>query len=99
MSAPRCLGSRASSSMGQREDDVEVRHGQQLSRTRGQPLGTRVALALGAVSVTARVVRDGLMAAADALIAVTAPASAYKFFRGAWQGSAGDRGPYADQTP
>ena len=35
------------------EDDVEVRYGQQLSRTRGQPLGARVALALGAVSATA----------------------------------------------
>jgi len=37
----------------QGEDDVEVRHGQQLTRTRSQPLGARVALALGAVSVTA----------------------------------------------
>ena len=37
----------------QGEDDVEVRYGQQLSRTRGQPLGARVALALGAVSATA----------------------------------------------
>jgi hypothetical protein len=37
----------------QGEDDVEIRHGQQLSRTRGQPLGARIALALRAVSVTA----------------------------------------------
>src|ERR1700676_134903 len=39
--------------MGQREHDVEVRHGQQLSRTRGQPLGTRVPLTLRAVPVAA----------------------------------------------
>ena len=39
--------------VGQSEDDMEVRHGQQLRRTRGQPPGTRVALALGAVSVAA----------------------------------------------
>ena len=42
--------------VGQGEDDVEVRHGQQLSRTRGQPLGARVALALWAVAITAGVV-------------------------------------------
>ena len=36
----------------QREDDVKVRDGQQLSRALGQPLGTRVALTLGAVPVT-----------------------------------------------
>jgi len=40
----------------QGEDDVEVRHGQQLSRTRGQPLGARVPLALGTVPIAARVV-------------------------------------------
>lgn len=37
----------------QGEDDVEVRHGQQLSRTRGQPLGARVPLALGTVPIAA----------------------------------------------
>jgi len=39
--------------MRQREDDVEVRNGQQFSRARGQPLGTRVPLALRAVPVAA----------------------------------------------
>jgi hypothetical protein len=39
--------------MGQREHDVEVGHGQQCSRTRGQPLGTRVPLALRAVPAAA----------------------------------------------
>jgi len=37
----------------QGEDDVEVRHGQQLGGTRGQPLGPRVALAPGTVPVAA----------------------------------------------
>jgi len=37
----------------QGEDDVEVRHGQQLSRTRGQPPGARVALTFWAVAITA----------------------------------------------
>jgi hypothetical protein len=39
--------------VGQGEDDVEVRHGQQLGGTRGQPPGPRVALAPGTVPVTA----------------------------------------------
>src|ERR1017187_5799523 len=39
--------------VGQGEDDVEVGHGQKLRRTRGQPPGTRVALAPGAVPVAA----------------------------------------------
>jgi len=39
--------------VGQGEDDVEVRHGQQLCRTRRQPPGTRVTLAPGAVPVAA----------------------------------------------
>jgi hypothetical protein len=37
--------------MRQREDDVKVRNGQQFSRARRQPLGTRVPLALRAVPV------------------------------------------------
>jgi hypothetical protein len=40
--------------MGQREDDVEVGHGQQFGGTRGQPPGACVALALGTVPVAAR---------------------------------------------
>ena len=39
--------------VGQGEDDVEVRHGQQLGGTRGQPPGPRVALAPGTVPVAA----------------------------------------------
>ena len=58
--------------MRQRKDDVEVRHGQQFGRARCQPFCARVPLALGAVPVAAGVERDGLMAAADALIAMTA---------------------------
>ena len=58
--------------MRQCEDNMEVRHRQQLSRTRSQPLGACVSLALGAVPVAAGVVRDGLMTAAGALIAMTA---------------------------
>jgi hypothetical protein len=37
----------------QREDDVEVRHGQQFSRARGQPFCARVPLALRAVPIAA----------------------------------------------
>ena len=37
----------------QSEDDVEIRNGQQFSRARGQPLGTRVPLALRAVPIAA----------------------------------------------
>ena len=50
---PLVLEDKRGELVGQGEDDVEVRHGQQLSRTRGQPLGARVALALGAVPVAA----------------------------------------------
>ena len=39
--------------MGQREDDVEVGHGQELGGPRGQPSGACVALALGTVPVAA----------------------------------------------
>ena len=39
--------------VGQGEDDMEVRHGQQLGGTRGQPPGPRVALAPGTVPVAA----------------------------------------------
>src|SRR5271165_3300596 len=68
---PLVLQEQSGEFMGQREHDVEVRHGQQLSRPRGQPLGARVPLALGTVPIAAGVERDGLMAAADALIAMT----------------------------
>jgi hypothetical protein len=58
--------------MRQSEDHVEVRNGQQLGRTRGQPPGASVALALGAVPVAARVIRDGQMSTAEALITMAA---------------------------
>src|ERR1700753_1632670 len=58
--------------MRQREDDVEVRNGQQLGGTRGQTPGACVALALGAVPVAARVIGDGLVPATETLITMTA---------------------------
>ena len=57
--------------MRQREDDVEVGHGQQLGRTRGQPSGACVAPALGAVPVPARSIGDGLLPAAGRPSAMT----------------------------
>ena len=50
---PLVLEDQSGELVWQGEDDVEVRHGQQLSRTRSQPLGARVALALWAVAITA----------------------------------------------
>ncbi len=58
--------------MRQREDDVKVRDGQQLSPALGEPAGAGVPLTSGAVPVTARVVRDSLIAAARALITMSA---------------------------
>src|SRR5271169_7084384 len=57
--------------MRQRENHVEVRHGQQFGRARREPFCARVSLALRAVPIAARVERDGLMATADALVAMT----------------------------
>src|SRR6516164_6595766 len=45
------------------EHDVEIRHVEQLRLPVRNPLGARQALALRTVPVTARVVRDALMAA------------------------------------
>ena len=56
----------------QGEDDVEVRYRQQLRRSRRHPSGTCVPLASWTVPIPARVVRDGLMAAARALITMAA---------------------------
>src|SRR5882672_10565708 len=57
----------------QGEDDVHVAGGQQLSLTRLEPAQARVALTLGAVPVTARVVGDGgRMSAAGTAITVSA---------------------------
>jgi hypothetical protein len=55
----------------QGEDDVHVAGGQQLSFPRLEPAQARVALALGAVPVSARVIRDGSMSAVRALIAMS----------------------------
>ncbi len=58
--------------MRQREDDLEVGHGQQFGRARDQALGACVALALRGVPVAARVTGDGLVSAAGASIAMAA---------------------------
>ena len=55
-----------------REHDVEVRHVEQFRLAVLQPLGTRKALALRAVAISARVVRDTLMAAITAALDMTA---------------------------
>ncbi len=55
----------------QGEDDVHVAGGQQLPFPRLEPAQARVALTLGAVPVSARVVRDGRMSAVRALIAMS----------------------------
>src|ERR1700680_4180237 len=59
--------------MRQGEDNMEVRHRQQLRATRVQPLGACVSLALGTVPVAAGVVGDGLMSGAAGLVAGNAP--------------------------
>src|SRR5579862_6223649 len=51
---------------------MSVRGSQQLGATRGQPPVARLAQALRAVPVAARVIRDGAMAAAGALIQMAA---------------------------
>jgi hypothetical protein len=68
---PLVLEDKSGQIMRQCEDHVEVGNGQQFSRARGKPVGPRVPLALRAVPVAARVERDDLVAAADALIAMT----------------------------
>ena len=50
---PLVLKDQSGEFVWQGEDDVEVRHGQQLSRTRGQPLGAGVALTFWAVAIAA----------------------------------------------
>src|SRR5271166_4500477 len=52
------------------EDQVEVANRQQFSSPGAQPLLPGIGLALGTVPVAAGVVRDGLMPAANALIAM-----------------------------
>ena len=53
------------------EDDVHVTGGKQLPLPRLEPAQASVALTLGAVPVSARVVRDGSMSAVRALIAMS----------------------------
>ena len=55
----------------QGEDDVHIAGGQQLPFPRLEPAQAGVALALGAMPVAARVVRDGSMSAVRALIAMS----------------------------
>ena len=50
---PLVLEDQSAEFVRQSEDDVEVWHRQQLSRTRGQPFGAHVALALRAVPISA----------------------------------------------
>jgi hypothetical protein len=57
------------------EDQVVVVDGQQLLLPLAKPLIARTGLALGAMSITAGVVRDGLMSAVGAGIAMTAESS------------------------
>ena len=57
---------------GHAEDQVVIVGRQQLLLAGGQPFVTSVGLTLWAVAIAARVVRDGLMAAALTLVAVSA---------------------------
>ena len=58
--------------MGQREHHVHVGNWQEFLLTLREPPVTRVGLALSAMAVSTRVVRDGLLAAAGALIQMAA---------------------------
>jgi hypothetical protein len=58
--------------MGHREHNVKVAGGQEFSLAGRQPALTRLGLALRAMPISARVVRDDLRSAAQARIAVTA---------------------------
>jgi len=56
--------------MGHSEHNMEVAGGQEFSLAGRQPTLARLGLALGAVPISARVVRDGLMSTAQARIPV-----------------------------
>jgi hypothetical protein len=58
--------------MGQRENHVEIGHGQQFCGAVGEPLRARCPLALGTMPVPAGVLRDDTMTAPIALLHVTA---------------------------
>ena len=73
--------------VGQRKHDMSVRRGEQLGATRGQPAVARLALAPRTVPVAARVIRDGAMTAAGALVQMAAhrggaaPLDGYEYFQ------------------
>ena len=69
---PLVLQDKSREFVRQGEDDVEVRNWQQLSRSLSHPSDACAPLAPWTVPVPARVVRDGLMAAARALITMAA---------------------------
>ena len=69
---PLVLQDKSREFVRQGEDDVEVRNWQQLNRSLSHPSDACVPLAPWTVPVPARVVRDGLMAAARALITMAA---------------------------
>src|SRR6202049_1217988 len=86
ISAPRCFGAGVEQELKEHflvlpdernqrvwhaEDQVVIVGRQQLLLASGQPLVTSVGLALGAMAIAARVVRDGPMAAAFTLVAVS----------------------------
>ena len=58
-----------------REDDMEVRHDDELGSSVVKPLGTGQRLALRAVAIVARVVRDALVATGIALLDMAAERS------------------------
>jgi hypothetical protein len=58
--------------MWQRENHVHIRDIQQFLFAGSEPLIASVGLALSAVAITTRVIRDGLMTAARALIQMAA---------------------------
>jgi hypothetical protein len=58
--------------MRQREDDMDVRHGQKVPAARLEPAVAGVGLALRTMPVSARVIRDGLIVATRACIDMSA---------------------------
>ena len=59
------------------EDQMEVGHGEQVLLAPREPALARLCLTLRAVPVAAGVIRDGLMSAAHARIAMTTECSGY----------------------
>ena len=58
--------------VGEREDDVDVRHVEQLALARGEPPLTGLRLTLRTVSIPTRVIRNGPMSTGAAVIDVPA---------------------------